>query len=162
VPARGVRSSRQVRASHTVMRARCGVRRTVFPVWCRVRALSRCARRASSLSSRVEVGTHRCEPPQLRVGSTSGESIESIPSATERQSVNTLVRLPSVVDCGIPGHHRAAVSTTTMNWSQVRAPRILALCLLFRLVNALCTGSSVFNPDEYWQSLEVAYAQVWR
>jgi len=36
------------------------------------------------------------------------------------------------------------------------------LCVCFRLLNALCTGASVFNPDEYWQSMEVAYALVWR
>lgn len=40
--------------------------------------------------------------------------------------------------------------------------RVLWLCIAFRLLNALCTGASVFNPDEYWQSMEVAYALVWR
>jgi len=40
-------------------------------------------------------------------------------------------------------------------------PRILLLCIIFRILNALCTGQSVFNPDEYWQSMEVAYRAVW-
>lgn len=40
--------------------------------------------------------------------------------------------------------------------------RVLCLCIAFRLLNALCTGASAFNPDEYWQSMEVAYALVWR
>ena len=39
--------------------------------------------------------------------------------------------------------------------------RVLLLCIGVRLLNALCTGASVFNPDEYWQSMEVAYKHVW-
>ncbi|KAL5988042.1 Mannosyltransferase aptg1 [Asimina triloba] len=37
--------------------------------------------------------------------------------------------------------------------------RILALCLAFRAVNALLVRT-YFNPDEHWQSLEVAHRIV--
>jgi hypothetical protein len=38
---------------------------------------------------------------------------------------------------------------------------VALLCLSVRLLSALTSGLTVFNPDEYWQSLEVAYARVW-
>jgi hypothetical protein len=46
--------------------------------------------------------------------------------------------------------------------ARCRRRLVLAWCLLSRLANALLTGESAFNPDEHWQSTEVAYALVWR
>lgn len=37
--------------------------------------------------------------------------------------------------------------------------RIFLLCLAFRVVNALLI-QTYFNPDEHWQSLEVAHRTV--
>ena len=42
---------------------------------------------------------------------------------------------------------------------QVSENNIFLLILLFRIVNALSV-QSFFNPDEYWQSLEVAHYDV--
>ncbi len=37
---------------------------------------------------------------------------------------------------------------------------LLLCCCAFRLLSGVCVGSTVFAPDEYWQSLEVAHEQV--
>ncbi len=37
--------------------------------------------------------------------------------------------------------------------------RLLSFLILFRVINAICTRT-YFNPDEYWQSVEVGHYMV--
>lgn len=53
-------------------------------------------------------------------------------------------------------------STPVLPRPSIMSLRVLNLCLCARLLSAMATGQSAFNPDEYWQSMELAYSAVWR
>jgi len=73
-------------------------------------------------------------------------------------SVLRVLPVTAAPNLPLPHRHRHMLGCHAM----VRPVLVLLACVCFRLLNALCTGQTVFNPDEYWQSLEVAYALVWR
>ncbi|CAH2072731.1 unnamed protein product [Thlaspi arvense] len=60
----------------------------------------------------------------------------------------------------VNGEDNRSSSIISSNTSQTRSPRrIFLFCLAFRVVNALLI-QTYFNPDEHWQSLEVAHRTV--
>ena len=47
-----------------------------------------------------------------------------------------------------------------MDESPLDPKKVVCFVLVFRVLNALVVRT-YFNPDEYWQSLEVAHEMVW-